>query len=670
MGLLLALASPPQAQVLRPFEARASFEQRGDIAMVGNVLLTCSVVTSGAFCTAAQNGTLVADNNDFNMINVDIEPSAGLANSSSADLVMPAASEVLFAGLYWGARAPADSATRGTIHLRPPGALEYQSVAAAALDTYTTSGNSTNHPYQAFADVTSIVADAGSGTYFVGGITATTGLISAIGAYGGWALVVVYRSADAPLRRLAVYDGAVTVGVDASLAIEVSDLLTPLDGAFDTFLGALIWDGDLSRTGDAFSLEGTALSDALNPVGNFWNSSITRLGVRVDAKEPDFVNQLGMDLDYVDASGALGNGATSASIEFSTSNDVHYAHALAFAVDLFLPDVGDLQKTVDVAPEEQLVPGQEIAYTISFSNSGNDAAAGTTLVDTIPVGTSYVPGSLEILANASGALVGIQTDDAGDDVAEFDTVGNRVVFRLGAGANASAGGSVPAGEGASVQFRVRINDDDALSETLIENRATLEYAATALADRDFTADAEVSVVVGAVADLWLQKEGPAEVGSGAVIEYRLLAGNAGPAAAHEALVQDDIPSGITDIEAECVATTGGAICGSATVTAGIVSLTMIEFPPGAEVEIAVRGTAPQGPAELSNIAGIVPPAPVHDSNPSNNTDIAVTGVEPPPTPSLPEPLPVPSLGFGGKGVLIALLLMMAGVVLSRARCRP
>lgn len=56
------------------------------------------------------------NNNDFTMTYVDVDTDPSTFNSSDSDLVLPAGSEVLFAGLYWGARTvQAGDTLRSTI---------------------------------------------------------------------------------------------------------------------------------------------------------------------------------------------------------------------------------------------------------------------------------------------------------------------------------------------------------------------------------------------------------------------------------------------------------------------------------------------------------------------------------------------------------------------------
>jgi uncharacterized repeat protein (TIGR01451 family) len=50
----------------------------------------------------------------------------------------------------------------------------------------------------------------------------------------------------------------------------------------------------------------------------------------------------------------------------------------------------DVRKKV---PAKGVKPGEEIVYTISYVNSGNEAATDVVLTDPIPAGTAFIPGS-------------------------------------------------------------------------------------------------------------------------------------------------------------------------------------------------------------------------------------------------------------------------------------
>jgi len=69
---------------------------------------------------------------------------------------------------------------------------------------------------------------------------------------------------------------------------------------------------------------------------------------------------------------------------------LHPAFTIAAEARVGLPDLSRSRKAVDRAVAKS---GDQLQYTISLTNTGQLAATGVTLVDPIPVGTTYVPGS-------------------------------------------------------------------------------------------------------------------------------------------------------------------------------------------------------------------------------------------------------------------------------------
>ena len=88
-----------------------------------------------------------------------------------------------------------------------------------------------------------------------------------------------------------------------------------------------------------------------------------------------------------------------------------------------------------------------LRYQINYNNVGNDSSTNTIIHDNIPLGSTFQPGSIRINGVA-------KTDASGDDQAEFDFANNRVVLRVGTGANASTGGNIGPGASGSIQFDV------------------------------------------------------------------------------------------------------------------------------------------------------------------------------------------------------------------------
>jgi uncharacterized repeat protein (TIGR01451 family) len=489
--LLLALFVPVTASA--QFVSRFSANARGDITMAANTIMTCrdgstSTDTAGLTCATARAATAgVERNNGFPMEIIDADGSGSAEamrtfDSSSATLTIPAGASVAWAGLYWycetpsaaGDPAPVRTATAAVdandVLFRAPGDATYRSVTApltpAAVDDgafYRVPATGNINQYFAVSEVTSVVTAAGSGSYTVGNIqcsnsTSNTGGGAVNNLDGGWALIVVYRRDADPLRNLVVYDALQNYQTTPA-TIAVSGFITPpaSAGAVRSNIGIFNFDGDRGRN-DTLDLQCTMpmtaavrLGDApggINPTTDISNSTITLFGASIP-RVPSYANQLGYDADMFSTTGALPNGCRAANvIATGSAAEAVRIGAITFATDIFAPDI-DLQKTVSVVGGGTAGPGSTLEYTLVADNVGSDPALDVILRDAIPVGTTYVAGSLR-----RGATV--LTDAAGDDVGEF--AGGQIVVRLGTGATALLGGRINEADPAiTITFRVTIN---------------------------------------------------------------------------------------------------------------------------------------------------------------------------------------------------------------------
>ncbi|MEJ5336865.1 MAG: DUF11 domain-containing protein [Thermus sp.] len=637
LAFLLALA---HAQVVTPFNIRYQTTTNGNIVLIGNTLMCMSVAFSLTQCSTTrmndptQNNTALTSDNQLDssrrMIFINADPAnpswpSGRGGSTAATLSLPSGAQVLWAGLYWGARANPSASGRNQIYIKGPGQSSYQSLSGTLIGTITDWGTDTTRPYTAFADVTSLVQNRGNGQYWVGGILASTGN-DGLGFYAGWALVVVYRLPSEPLRNLVVYDGLASVSSGNPVTVTPSGFLTPLTGPFTAYLGAVAFEGDGGITGDQVVLNGSPVSDAQNPVNNFFNSSVSQLGTRFTAKNPDYINQMAVDVDLVDVTGRIPNGATSATIQFTSSGDTYFPTVLAFATQVFLPDLTTtFTKTGQDLNGGNLEVGDILEYTISFTNTGLDGATNVVVRDPIPPGTQYVPGSLQVLQNATGAPTGTFTDAPGDDIAEYDSTGGRVVFRLGTGANASQGGLILPSQGATVKFRVRVLPSAA--GQALTNTAQVTYNSQTLGTEfSQTASSSITVSVQPAADLKVTKTGPASALPGGPISYTVTVENLGPSPVTGASFTDNVPPEITGVAWSCTPS-GGASCSAPSGTGNAISLTL-NLPVGGSVTIAISGTVSPSAAgqTLANTASAFPPAGVTEVNPDDNSSSASTAV--------------------------------------------
>ena len=456
--VLLAWVAPASAQVVRAFTPRFSTNDNGDITLIGNTMMTCN---GGANCATGQAGTgNRLDNGDFTMAYVDADVDGTTFSSSSATLTLPPGATVLWAGLHW--LGVSNSGTRGTVRFAAP-AGGYATLGATTLDA-------TGAFYHGYVDVTTTVRNNGSGTYWVADVQSSPG---ASDVFAGWSLVVVYRLASDPMRNLVVYDGFADINPGPRVDINPSGFLTPLAGVVRTRVGVVAGDGDLGSKGDQFELNAASLTDALTPANNPMNSTISRLGVHVTAKNPNYVNQLGLDVDLINADGMVPNGATSASLTLKSGGDGYYPAVVTFATDLYMPVMSGnaFQKTVADLNGGAVQPGDVLEYTIYAQNRGGDAANAIVARDTLPANTTFVPGSIVVV---TGANAGAKTDAAGDDQADYASGPRSVTVRLGTGANAGSGGSMVPGVASTVRFRVTVNTPSPTG-TVVANQGWLSY---------------------------------------------------------------------------------------------------------------------------------------------------------------------------------------------------
>lgn len=107
---------------------------------------------------------------------------------------------------------------------------------------------------------------------------------------------------------------------------------------------------------------------------------------------------------------------------------------------LEIRDVGIVVSLSKLVDRTTATIGDILTYTITYSASGTNTATNFEIKDPIPIGTSYVPGTLQW----NGTSL---TDAAGDDAGDFDVGGNRVVFRIG---------TIQGGDSGTVTFQVRV----------------------------------------------------------------------------------------------------------------------------------------------------------------------------------------------------------------------
>jgi len=394
-------------------------------------------------------------------------------NSSSADLIMPSGSNaVKFARLYWGGRIDGGTGGSGNINLRnvkirkgTSGAYTTISAPISQVDKSLISGG--DSAYQTYVDVTAFISANGAGTYTVADVTAATGSSSA-GNYAAWSIVVVYENAAVPYNSVRVYDGYLQVYNGGAQTITLTGLNVPSAPllASDAYMTTLTWEGDASLAvtagnplGDYVKVNGTTASRGVNRAANFWNGTISKNGNFVTTKNPNFRNQMSIDIDELEVGlgyGILSN-ATSVNIEFGSEADQYFPSLFAFTIRSKDPDI-ILNKTVSdgLAPFGLLQLNETLTYTLSGSNIGTAAAFNCTVIDTLPANVIYIPGSMMVINCPSFPSNSAQTDLSDADFAFKGTSGLKTYlkFYIGTGKTSTSGGTLQPGETYTLRFKV------------------------------------------------------------------------------------------------------------------------------------------------------------------------------------------------------------------------
>ncbi|WP_287408184.1 right-handed parallel beta-helix repeat-containing protein [Oceanithermus sp.] len=321
-----------EAQTIRSFQreyTNAGSEFRGNLLSIGNTLVTCTSCDPNS--SGIQNGNRA-------MGFVDVDADASTTSSSRATLSLPPGSQVEYAALVWGARTTTASGNK-TLKFKLPGSASYTTVTSDWTE-YITGQYANGDPYAAYADVTSLLQGLPSpdGDYWAADIDAVVGNSDGLGFYGGWALLVVYSSANETYRTITVDAGYAKLAGGGSIDIDITNLDTPVTGSYLFRLSAIVWEGDDGITGDQLlvgPVPGTLsnVSDAQNPSNNFWNSSISHLGAQFTAKNPNYKNQLGFDADTVEL-GNLPPGIDTIRTRYLTNGDHFFPQVLGTSVGL------------------------------------------------------------------------------------------------------------------------------------------------------------------------------------------------------------------------------------------------------------------------------------------------------------------------------------------------
>ncbi len=431
--ILLLGTITSSAQIKNPFDVRFQTTVRGDLTMISNNIVNRSTTSNTPNTAYNTTGSSSTYNDDANMQYIDIDGSNQTFNSSSATLTIPDAtcSNIVHAGLYWSATYRYNtgndpSSGRATdwnqVKFRVPGGNYVNITADEVLyDGFSDPDqtNVTHGPYGCFADVTTLVSSLANpnGTYFVGNIRVSqngsnsTSFPIPGGIAGGWTLVIVYENINLPGKKISTFDGYAVVASNAgNLDIPVSGFSTlPPPFPVRAKLGISTLEGDNRITGDRLQIKANSVAGYTNlfnnpppaaPIyDNFFNSSITLNGAINNARNPNSLNTLGWDahLNRINnpANSVIPNNENGVTLRAVTTGDKYDVFFASFDVEIIEPQIPLLKEVEDTAGNnvnnQALVLGQEIFYTLTFQNTGNDNAQNFIITDVLPTNAMFPP---------------------------------------------------------------------------------------------------------------------------------------------------------------------------------------------------------------------------------------------------------------------------------------
>ncbi len=404
----------------RPITQQNPVRSPGTLGIAGTFITTDTTKTCGGFT----NGTTC----DY------------LLNKSTAVLQLPATTQIVYAELIWSGNSSTDggninSLLDNKVIFKGPNASEIE----VQPDNNTKNNevlvaNSNVRAYTRSAIVTDYVKSAGNGVYYAGRIPAYLDLNDSTSHESGcvgWTLAVIYEypNTAVPFKSVSLYIGGVAVQQNQPpTQITLTNFVTPdLDDITASLLLSAA-EGDYNLTGEnayfgtiGNPLINTPLSGPNNPVNNFFPSQIngndgnlvttgtfgttnhTRIGQTSQYTGVSGARQ-GWDITRVDASNHIDKNKNSALLTISTQGDSILINGAAIVIDTREPKLV-LTKQIH---STYVTVGSIVDYTVYVDNVGTATAENVSLTDTIPIGMSFVSGSVKVndVVNPNASIVG------------------------------------------------------------------------------------------------------------------------------------------------------------------------------------------------------------------------------------------------------------------------
>jgi len=324
----------------------------GDLTVIGNQSLCW--MNGGNTC---QNPPSSASNNSYYQEHANLDQTArtaGYLNSTSADLTLGEDDEVIDAWLFWIGRIYNENSKVGVadrIRLKTPTSNGYVTLYSQP-DRFGWMVSGSYFDYGCAVNIKDYVTS--SGTYWVADLQAT----EMKNQGSGWAIAVIIKDKTngtvRSIKNISLYSGFTGVYSSSSdypddITQHISGFKTPREGDVDANL--IFFGGESDRDlDDRMSLTdkyGTEIyvKDSKDDTHNVQNGTISRNGVNVTDRNPNFENTLGVDIDEIAVGNTNGGldiiktNQTETDITLYSEDDRIFLAMFGFATELYQPNV-------------------------------------------------------------------------------------------------------------------------------------------------------------------------------------------------------------------------------------------------------------------------------------------------------------------------------------------
>lgn len=527
-----------------PLVNRFSTTDCGAMTFTGNTLGLLKLTDSqDAGTDTSSIGAYITLDSTLQVPTYPIIPGAGTTldfnlNESAAVLNLPQGSTVLYAELVWGGQFVSENAIedntafidKSVKFVTPMGTF---SIVPDPITSFEIDTTAQRRWYVRSANVTGLVQAALGGTYSCGGVVGTTDPLDNIGNHAGWTLAVVYFNPNLPVRNMTLFSGEAFVENGTTIDTTVSGFTTPSAGAINARILVSAGEGDTAASGDQMLFGPDTgslvnLSGPNNPSNNFFGSQINGDSGNLDtsgtygslngnpfAGTTVFAQRQNWDITNVDGSNAIVNNQTSAVVRLTSTNQAYIVNALGIQID-----AAPLLEPFKTANRLIAEIGDSLVYTVIIPNSSNADAENVIFTDSLPVGTTFVPGSFIV----DGAAI------PGANPADGVNIGN-----------------IPAFGSVTVSYTVTINEDTSLCGTTLSNQAFLDFEYGCTGQTDSASSNIVNTEIECVIVDAVKTADKEIVFIGDTLTYTVAITNSGNVDVTNVMFVDTIPNGATFI---------------------------------------------------------------------------------------------------------------------------